>query len=96
MRLVWSRPAREDRKAIRAYIAADNPRAAVALDELIAARAGQLVRQPGLGRPGRVGNTRELVVHRNYLLIYDVAGDLVRVLRVLQAARRWPPAEGGM
>ena len=97
MRLVWSRPAQEDRKAIREYIAADNFRAAVALDDLIAEKAGHLVRQPRLGRPGRVANTRELVVHRNYLLIYDVAGDLVRVLRVLHVARNWPPpSEGGM
>ena len=35
--------------------------------------------------------TRELVAHRNYILIYDTAGDAVRVLRVLHAARQWPP-----
>jgi toxin ParE1/3/4 len=31
------------------------------------------------------------VVHQNYILIYDTLGDLVRVLRVLHAARLWPP-----
>ena len=35
--------------------------------------------------------TRELVVHRNYILVYDVAGDVVRILRVLHARREWPP-----
>ena len=35
--------------------------------------------------------TRELVAHRNYILIYDTAGDVVRVLRLLHAARQWPP-----
>ena len=90
MRLIWTRPARDDRRAIREYIAADNPRAALALDELIAEKARRLVRHPQLGRPGRVENTRELVAHRNYILVYDVAGDLVRVLRVLHAARQWP------
>ena len=95
MRLVWSRRARDDRRAIREFIAADNREAAIALDELISARAARLVRHPELGRPGRVPNTRELVVHRNYLLIYDLAeGELVRVLRVLHAARQWPPAQG--
>lgn len=49
------------------------------------------VDHPGLGRPGRLQGTRELVAHRNYILIYDVAGDLVRVLRILHAARQWPP-----
>lgn len=91
MKLVWTRPAREDRKAIREYIAADNPSAALDLDELLSEKAARLVDHPGLGRPGRLQGTRELVVHRNYILIYDVAGDLVRVLRVLHAARQWPP-----
>ena len=91
MKLVWTRPAREDRKAIREYIAADNPSAALDLDELLSEKAARLVDHPGLGRPGRLQGTRELVAHRNYILIYDVAGDLVRVLRVLHAARQWPP-----
>ena len=50
------------------------------------------MRHPQLGRPGRVESTRELVVHRNYILVYDVAGDVVRVLHVLHATRQWPPA----
>lgn len=94
MKLVWTRPAREDRKAIREYIAADNPGAALDLDELLSEKAARLLDHPGLGRPGRLEGTRELVAHRNYILIYDVAGDLVRVLRVLHAARQWPPASG--
>lgn len=93
MKLVWTRPAREDRKAIREYIAADNPGAALDLDELLSEKAARLVDHPGLGRPGRVQGTRELVAHRNYILIYDLAGDLLRVLRVLHAARMWPPAK---
>jgi len=91
--LVWTRPAREDRKAIREYIAADNPSAALDLDELLSEKAARLVDHPGLGRPGRLQGTLELVAHRNYILIYDVAGDLVRVLRVLHAARQWPPTK---
>ena len=91
MKLVWTRSAREDRKAIREYIAVDNPSAALDLDELLSDKAALLLDHPGLGRPGRLGGTRELVAHRNYLLIYDVVGDLVRVLRVLHAARQWPP-----
>ena len=44
-----------------------------------------------MGRPGRQAHTRELVAHRHYILIYDVAGEQVRVLRVLHTARQWPP-----
>lgn len=64
----------------------------MALDELMSAKAGRLVDHPDLGRPGRVSGTRELVAHQNYILIYDVAGDRVRVLRVLHASRQWPPS----
>ncbi|THF62056.1 type II toxin-antitoxin system RelE/ParE family toxin [Pseudothauera rhizosphaerae] len=91
MKLVWTRLAAADRREIRAYIAQDNPAAALALDELFAEKAGRLADHPGLGRPGRVAGTRELVAHQNYILVYDMAGDLVRVLRVLHAARQWPP-----
>lgn len=94
MRLVWTRPAAADRREIRAYIAQDNPVSALELDELFSEKAGRLVDHPGIGRPGRVPGTRELVAHRNYILVYDVAGDMVRVLRVLHAARRWPPQKG--
>lgn len=91
MRLVWTRPAREDQKAIREYIEVDNPNAALELDELLSEKAAHLVDHPSLGRPGRVQGTRELVVHRNHILIYDVAGDLVRALRVLHAGKQWLP-----
>lgn len=92
MRLVWTKPALFDREEIREYIAQDNPAAAVALDALLSEKAAQLIDHPGLGRPGRVVGTRELIAHRNYILIYDITQnqDLVRVLRVLHAARRWP------
>ena len=60
------------------------------LDELFEEKAGRLIDYPGLGRPGRVTGTRELVAHQNYILIYDVTGDLVRMLRVLHATEQWP------
>lgn len=91
MRLVWTRLANTDRKEIREYIALDNPAAALALDELLSEKANRLLDHPGLGHPGRVIATREWVVHQNYILLYDIVGDLVRVLRVLHAARQWPP-----
>ncbi len=91
--LVWTRPAGIDRREIREYIAQDNPAAALALDELFSEKSGRLVDHPGIGRPGRVAGTRELVAHQNYIIIYDVAGDVVRILRVLHAARRWPPSK---
>jgi addiction module RelE/StbE family toxin len=93
MKLVWTRTASSDRKDIREYIAQNNPAAALALDELISEKASRLVDHPGLGRPGRVKGTRELVAHQNYILIYDTVDDLVRILRVLHAAKQWPPVQ---
>lgn len=91
MELYWTPEAIQDREAIYDYIEADNPAAVLALDELISEKANRLVDHPGLGRPGRIGGTRELVAHQNYILVYDVDGDSVRVLRVLHAAKQWPP-----
>lgn len=90
MELFRTPEATQDRDEIYDYIEADNPTAALALDELFAEKAGRLLDHPGLGRSGRIAGTRELVAHRNYILVYDLTGDLVRVLRVLHAARQWP------
>lgn len=92
MELLWTPEAIRDRDAIYDYIEIDNPDAALALDELFSEKAGRLVDHPDVGRAGRVSGTRELIAHYNYILIYDVAGDTVRVLRVLHAARQWPPS----
>jgi len=92
MKLIWAPSARRDRGEIREYITRDNPAAALAMDKLFERKAAVLLEHPRLGRRGRVAGTRELVVHQNYILIYDLAGDdLVRMLRVLHGARQWPP-----
>ena len=93
MKLAWTRLALNDRQAIRSYIAQDNPLVALVLDELFTEKASRLADHPGLGRPGRVSSTRELVVHQHYLMIYDLANDLVRILRVLHTAHQWPGAD---
>lgn len=93
MGLFWTSEAIHDRDEIYGYIEADNPVAALALDELFEKKAGQLIDHPGLGRPGRVAGTRELIAHKNYILVYDISVDSVRILRLLHAARMWPSLE---
>jgi len=94
VRLFWTPEAIEDRRSIYDYIEADNPSAALALDELFSEKVSRLTDHPGLGRIGRVAGTRELVAHQNYILIYDtIADDQIRILRVLHAARQWPPTK---
>jgi addiction module RelE/StbE family toxin len=92
MAVFWTPEAQQDRNDIYDYIEADNPAATLTLDELFAKNAARLLEYPGLGRIGRVKGTRELVVHPNYVVISDLAGDRVRVLRVIHAARHWPSA----
>lgn len=92
MELFWTPEAIQDRADIYDYIEADNPAAALALDALFSEKAARLADHPNLGRTGRLASTQELVAHRNYILVYDTAGDLVRVLRVLHAARQWSPS----
>ena len=90
MSLFWTLEALADRCEGYDYIEADDPAAALSLDEQFAAFAERLAAYPYLGRPGRVSGTRELVAHQNYLLIYDIAVRNVRVLRVLHAAQQCP------
>jgi addiction module RelE/StbE family toxin len=87
MRLEWSAYAQADRDAIFDYIEADSPQAAIAVDDRIREQVETLIRFPQSGRPGRIEGTRELVINRTP---YVVAGDTVRILRMLHGARRWP------
>lgn len=90
MKLVWTRTAHADRKAIREHIAQHAPKAALDLDQLFSNKVGVLMTHPELGRIGRISGTRELVAHKNYILVYDLTDDTIRVLRVLHTARQWP------
>lgn len=91
MRLIWTEGALQDRHAIYSYVETANPDAAFDLDEVFSKGAQRLTDNPALGRLGRLPGTRELVVHRHYILIYDVLGDVVRVLGIVHTARSWPP-----
>jgi toxin ParE1/3/4 len=88
MRLVWSRRALLDLRRIADHIAADNSHAAHALVGSIGTKGGQLVRFPLIGRSGVYGDTRELVVHRNYIVTYRVRADEVQMLQAWHAAQQ--------
>ena len=87
----WSVFAMADRESIFDYIEADNPRAAVAVDDRIETRVEGLARFPEMGRPGRIEGTRELVISGTpYVAAYRVTGEAVRILRILHGAQQWP------
>ncbi len=91
MKLYWSHGAIEDLKHLRAYITRDNPFAAADVSERILAAVERLRQFPSMGRPGRVPDTRELVVPGTPLVIpYTVTDRGVEVVAVLHGARTWP------
>lgn len=75
MNLIWSAKARQRRDEIFDYIAAENPMAALWLDEQFAQAAHRIQDFPQSGRIGRVAGTRETVVHENYILVYEIRVD---------------------
>lgn len=91
MRVSWLRTALRNLDAEAEHIALDDPRAAQLVVARVLAAVAMLVDQPGLGRPGRVPGTRELVVKRTrYVVPYRVRGEIIEVLRVFHTSRRPP------
>jgi toxin ParE1/3/4 len=73
------------------YIAREDPHAAARIVTLIERAVAMLAQHPGLGRPGRIPGTRELVVvDTPYLVPYRVQGKRIDILRVFHGRRRWP------
>lgn len=91
MRVRWLRTALRNLDEEASYIAADDPVAACLVVARVLEAVAQLADQPGLGRPGRVPSTRELVVATTrYIVPYRVKRDAVEILRVFHTSRRLP------
>lgn len=91
VRIKWLRTALRHLDDEASFIAQDDALAAQTVVERVLAAVAQLVEQPGLGRPGRVPGTRELVVLKTrYIVPYRVVGETVSVLRVFHTSRRLP------
>lgn len=91
MRVRWLRKALANLDAEASYIATEDPAAARLVISRVLAGVNRLAAQPGLGRPGRVPGTRELVVPKTrYIAPYRVHGEAAEILRVLHASRRLP------
>ncbi|PDT18763.1 type II toxin-antitoxin system mRNA interferase toxin, RelE/StbE family [Rhizobium sp. J15] len=90
----WLAQALVDRERQIRHIFTQNPKAAIALDDIIRHQAKMLVDHPEAGRAGRLEGTRELVIPRTaFLLIYrlDRHARRVEILRLLHGAQQWPP-----
>jgi toxin ParE1/3/4 len=86
----WSRRALGDLDRIARHIAADKPLAAAEFMAAVRTSVDRLGSFPLLGRVGALDDTRELVVHRNYLVTYRLRSNEVQVLQVSHVARDRP------
>jgi len=89
MEVKWTRRGLESLDKIAAYIALDSPLAASNFVAEIREKSAVLAQHPAIGRAGRlVVDTREMVVHENYVMIYRVKADTVQILRVHHVAQQ--------
>ena len=93
MKLRWTKPALNDIAEIHAYIARDNPAAALKVARTLKAQAESLTAHPTMGRSGRVAGTRELVVAPlPYIIAYRLTETTIDILAIRHGARK-PLAE---
>ncbi len=91
MRVRWLRKALRNLDDEASHIAADDPAAARLVAKRVLDAVAMLAQQPGLGRPGRVPGTRELIVAKTrYIVPYRVRGKIVEILRLFHTSRRLP------
>lgn len=91
MQIRWEEDALSDLIHIREYIEEENPPAAGRAAQRIIDKVNLLSEQPLLGSPGRLHNTRELVITNTpYTIIYHASADLTTILRVFHQTRQWP------
>ena len=89
LRVEWRPAAINDVRAIFDYLIELNPQAALAVSDALVNAGDSLSALPRRGRPGLIAGTRELVVLRPYIMVYEVDGetDCVRILRIWHRSR---------
>ena len=91
MRIKWLRLALKDLDDIAQYIKQDNLGAAKRVVIIIKEKVKLLSNHPHIGRPGRVPETRELIVDSiPFIVSYRIKNNEIEILRVLHCSRRWP------
>jgi toxin ParE1/3/4 len=87
----WTKRAHENLIEEARYIAERDPDAADRTLDRIGNAVKMLAQHPGVGRPGRVSGTRELVIAGTpYIIPYRVRGGRIEILRVFHSSRKWP------
>jgi toxin ParE1/3/4 len=88
----WTPDASADLEQIADYISEDSLISATRVVQTIVDAIESLTLHPFRGRPGRLEDTRELIMPKlPYLIVYRIRDNQVVILNVVHAARRWPP-----
>lgn len=92
-RVVWTQPARDDLREIRAYIARDSAHYARVVVEGLVQAVDRLRDYPLSGRvvPELEQPTIREVIAGQYRLVYRVTADAVQVLTVVHGTRQFLP-----
>ena len=80
-RIEWAVPAPRDLQDAGEYIAQDDPAVASRMAERVREAVEYLPEQPNMGRPGRVGGTRELVISGTpFIVVYWSRSGVIQIL----------------
>lgn len=89
-RVQRSRSYVDDLDDIERYIARNNPRAAADMWLRIDEQVDKLAEPNFPRRPGRVPGIYELVVHKNYIVVFHEDAAAITALNVLHVRKRYP------
>jgi len=78
----WTKTALESLKSIAEYISKNDEHQAKNFIQQLHAKIKKLEAFPNLGKGGRVFGTRELSVHKNYLVIYRLKDGKLQIIRI--------------
>ena len=84
----WTTEASDQLEAAFKHIQQDNPTAAGNVAQAVIERIEQLATFPGLGRPGEVMGTRE-IVSPPYVIVYRSTDEIVEILYIWHGAQDW-------
>jgi toxin ParE1/3/4 len=87
-RIRWTTEAPDQLEAAVKHIQQDNPAAARNVAQAVIDIIEQLATFPGLGRPGEVKGTRELV-SPPYVVVYRATEEIVEILHLWHGAQDW-------
>lgn len=90
--IVWAAAALDDLEEITNYIADFDVHAAIDMHNLIESSVLPASEYPYLYKTGRVPGTREIVAHPNYIVVYEVQTDYIKILAVLHTRQEYPPS----